>query len=271
MKKHIILRSFGVIAISAALLGAVSSCHKIAKTVAEDSTYATDFATAEKTFNDVQTVADQAAGTNGAMAFRTTTSSCATVTHSFNGTDSVITIDFGTTDCLCHDGSTRRGQIIVTYTGHYADSGSVHNMTFNNFYHNDNQVAGTKTVTNMGHNSLGQVYFNVAINCTITKPNGETHTATWNRVRTWITQGTPNVYQITGTGTLVRPNGRTVGVAITSPLVVSSDCRWIEAGTVVHTMPSGLTRTVNYGNTASCDDQATVTLPNGTTNIITLP
>ena len=259
-----------VLAFSAVIF--ITACRKT-KTSAEDTSYASDYATDEKAVNDVQTVADQAATISGSMNFRTTGSGsgCATVTHSFNGTDSVVTIDFGATDCLCHDGSYRRGQIIVTYTLGYRDSGSVHTMTFNDFYHNDNHVTGTKTVTNMGHNAHGQVYFDVTDNCTITKTNAESHTVNWNRVRTWITEGTPNVYSITGSGTLVRPNGRTVGVAITSPLIVASDCRWIEAGTVVHTLPNGLTRTVDYGSTAVCDDMAVITVPDGTTKSITLP
>jgi hypothetical protein len=248
-------------------------CNK-SKNNSEDTSYATDYAAAEKITNDVQTVADQAATVSGNMAYRTTAttgSGCATVTHSFNGTDSVLTIDFGSTDCLCHDGSYRRGQIIVTYTLGYRDSGSVHSIAYNNFYHNDNQVTGSKTVTNMGHNSAGQVYFDVVENCTITKTNGEAHTVSWNRVRTWITEGSPNVYSITGSGTLVRPNGRTVEATITVPLIVASDCRWIEAGTIVHTLPNGLSRTVNYGSTAVCDDMAVITLPNGTTKNVTLP
>lgn len=273
MQKSKLMLCLSTVAITLSVFVFTAACHKTSTSTNEDTTPATDYSVAEKTFNDVQTVSDQAATVNGNMAFRTTAttgSGCATVTHSFNGTDSVLTIDFGSTDCLCHDGSYRRGQIIVTYTGHYADSGSVHNITFNNFFHNDNQVTGTKTVTNMGHNSSGQIYFDVTINCSIIKANGETHTANWNRVRTWVTQGTPNVYQITGSGTLVRPNGKTVSINITTPLVVASGCRWIEAGTLVYTLPNGLNRTLNYGNTPVCDDLAQLTLPNGTTQNITL-
>ena len=125
----------------------------------------------------------------------------------------------------------------------------------------------------MGQNSLGQTYFNVTINGSVILANGEgTLSAVWNRTRTWVSQGTPNVYNIYGTGTLTRANGTQVSVAITSaaPLVVSSDCRWIEAGTVTYTLPSGLTRTLNYGNTAVCDDEAVLTLPSGATYNITL-
>ncbi len=274
MRKFKSVFSLGSLFVAVSMVVFMSACHKT-KADNEDTSYATDYSVAEKTFNDVQTVSDQAATMSTASgAFKgtaTTGSGCAVITRSFNGTDSVVTVDFGTTNCLCHDGSYRRGQIIVTFSGSYSTVGSVHNITFNNFFHNDNQVTGKKTVTNMGLNSAGQQYYNVSVNCTIIRANGGgTHTATWTRVRTIISSGTPTVYQITGSGTLVRPNGKTVGVSITSPLVMSSDCRWIEAGTLVYSLPNGLTRTMNYGNTAVCDDAAVVTLPNGTVKTITL-
>jgi hypothetical protein len=274
----LLLLSTASIALSVIFMAA---CHK-SSTTAEDMGYTTDQSTAEKSFEDAQTAADQASTTpTGSMNFRTTattSSPCATVTHSVTTTapyagDSVIIIDFGTSDCLCNDLSYRRGQIIIYYSGLYAATGSTHTITFNNFYQNDNQVTGTKTVTNMGTNGSGQIYFDVTINGSVILANGAgTVSAVWNRVRTWITQGSPNVYEISGSGTLTRANGTTVGVNIptATPLVVASNCRYIEAGTVVYTLPSGLTRSLNYGNTAVCDDEAVLTLPNGKTYPITL-
>ena len=270
----------GTAAMTVSVFIFMAACHKPI-TATEDTSYATDQATSEKSFEDAQTIGDQAATTTGNMAFRTTAttaSGCATVTHSAStsGTysgDSVITIDFGATNCLCSDGRYRKGQIIIYYSGRYADSGSTHTITFNNYYQNDNQVTGTKTVTNMGHNSLGQTYFDVTINGSIILANGAgTLSAVWSRTRTWVTEGTPNVYNITGTGTLTRANGTTVGVSIpaATPLVIASNCRWIESGTIVYTLPSGLARTLNYGNTPVCDAEAQLTLPNGTTYNITL-
>jgi len=273
MTKSKFMACVATAAITVSALTFMAACHKT-KTASEDTGYASDQAVSEKSFEDAQTVADQGATTVGSsLNYRTTGSGCATITRAFTAGDSVITIDFGTSDCLCHDGSYRRGQIIVTYAGAYATTGSTHTITFNNFYQNDNQITGTKTVTNMGQNSLGQTYFNVTINGSVILANGEgTLSAVWNRTRTWVSQGTPNVYNIYGTGTLTRANGTQVSVAITSaaPLVVSSDCRWIEAGTVTYTLPSGLTRTLNYGNTAVCDDEAVLTLPSGATYNITL-
>lgn len=240
-------------------------------TVTEDTGYATDQNLAEKTFDDVQDIADKA-NANGAGSGAFKTSGCATVTIS----GSTITVDFGPTNCLCSDGRNRRGKVIVNYTGKYRDSASVHTITFDNYYQNDNKVEGTKTVTNMGKNSSGQIYFNINVSGTITKPDGTTIGASWTRVRTWtagsatILNWSDDVYMITGSGTITRAAG-TVNVAITTPLEVHLNCRWIEAGTVTYTLPGGATRVLNYGATPVCDNDAILTLPSGVTKAITLP
>ena len=270
----------GALAITAGSLAFLASCNKNKKTdAAEDTGYASEHSIAEKSFNDAGSIADQASTvTSGStLGYKTTelTSACATVTR----TTGSIVIDFGTTDCLCNDGRLRRGKILVNYTGNYSDSGSVRTITFDNYYQNDNNVAGTKTVTNMGHNSLGQPYFNVTVNGTVTLASGGTISTSWNRVRTWtdgyntLTDFTDDKYTVTGTGTLTRASGAVVNIAIptTTPLVFAAGCRWIEAGTLTFTLPSGLTRSINYGTTANCDNQAVLTLPSGTTYNITLP
>ncbi len=244
--------------------------NKDTTTTKEDTGYASDQAMSEKIFDDAQTLADKGNATTGSGAFKT--SACGTVTH----TTGSFTIDFGTTNCLCADGRNRRGKVIVTYSGAYRDSASTHTITFDNYYQNDNKVEGTKTVTNMGTNSAGQQYFNVSVNGTITKPDGTVISVSYNRVRTWIAGSSTllnwadDVYEVTGGGTITRPSG-VIDVNISSPLVVALNCRHIEAGTIVYTLPSGLTRSLNYGNTAICDDEAILTLPSGATYTITLP
>ncbi len=256
----------------AAALIIFTACRKN-KNTAEDITYASDHAVSEQTFNDVQAVADLAAtNTSGTLGYKGTGSGCATVTH----TPGNIVIDFGSTNCLCHDGRYRRGQILVSYSGNYADSGSVHTITFNNFYQNDNKITGTKTVTNIGHNSLGQPCFTVTINGSVTHPGGGTITSTWSRTRTWTagyntTDNSDDVYEISGSGTMTRANGNIISINITTPLVVANNCHWIEAGTVTYSLSGNIKRTLNYGDTANCDDAATVTLANGTVKTITLP
>lgn len=263
-----------------------AACHKNDKTTTttEDSGYAADHNLAEKTYTDAQTISDQGAavGTGGSINYRTTLTSsgpCATVTHSG---DSII-VDFGSTDCLCLDGRLRRGKIITTYTGGaYSDSGSVHTTTFSGYYVDDNAVTGTKTVQNMGHNSLGYPYFNVTVNGTITKATGGTVTANWSRVRTWLTgYATPTTwsddsYSISGSGTLTRTTAAgvttTVNVSISTatPLIVAWGCRYIEAGTITYTLSSGAVRSIDFGATPVCNATATLTWAGGSI-VITLP
>lgn len=251
-----------------------AACHKN-KDTTEDTGYATDQVTSDQTFNDIQTIADQAATTTGGLNYRTTATTagpCANVTH--RGDTTII--DFGSSNCVCKDGRRRRGQIIVICTGgSYTTPGSVRTITFNNFYQNDNKVTGTKTVTNMGNNASGQPYYKIHVQGSVTLKGGGSISASWDRIRTWTagyntTDISDDVYEITGSGTLTRANGMVVNINITSPLVVALNCHWIEAGTITCSF-GNKSRVLNYGDAANCDDIATVTLANGTTKDITLP
>jgi hypothetical protein len=132
----------------------------------------------------------------------------------------------------------------------------------------------------MGPNSAGQPVYNISISGAVILASGAgTVTTSWSRVRTWTagyttpTDWTDDVYSISGTGTLTRPSGAVINVNISAstPLVVAYGCRWIESGTIVYTLPSTLTRTINYGNTPNCDASATLTTPSGATYAITMP
>ena len=278
--------TLGITALALSSVFIVASCNKKDKdnnTTTEDNGYANEQTVAEKSFDDAQSIADRAnsvtsGGNLGFKGTELTAGSCATVTRSAGG--DTITVDFGTVNCMCHDGRNRRGKIIITKTGPYADSGTIKTITFSNFYQNDNQVTGTKTVQNMGLNSSGQPYFNITINGSVILSGGRgTVTTSWTRVRTWtagyttLTDWTDDVYSITGSGTMTRPSGAIVNIniATSTPLVVAYGCRWIESGTIVYTLPSALTRTINFGTTPVCDDQAILTTPSGATYTITMP
>lgn len=249
-----------------------AACKKSTTSAAEDVGYSQDQAQLEKTSDDVQTMSDEAyQSTTGNLAdYRTqatTLGGCATITKdTVNG---IITINFGTTDCLCRDGNYRRGEVIVHYTGRYMDAGSVHSITFNNYFVNDNQVTGSKTVTNMGTNSQGQTYFDISVNDSIILANNSgTISRTGTRVRTITSSSAPIQYSITGSGTLTRANGAVISHTITSPLIITQGCAWIEQGVVDFTLANNKTAILNYGN-GTCDAEATVTY-NGHTYNVTL-
>ena len=146
----------------AAIVGMMFTSCKKKDTADSDTSAASDNALAEGTYNDVHNISDEAAG--GSLASYSSTytntsgeradmlSACATITNDTTVTPHMLTINFGTSDCLCADGRYRRGQINCAYSGHYWDSLATHTITFTSYFVNDNQIMGTKTVTNNGRN-----------------------------------------------------------------------------------------------------------------------
>lgn len=252
------------------------SCNRNGNNTDKDTETASDNSLGEFIYDDVNNIADDASGkkTGDNLGNYKTASNCATVTHDTLSSPKLITVDFGTTNCLCNDGRYRRGKVLVSYTGKYKDSGSVRTITFDNYYVNNNKVLGSRTVSNMGHNANNQTYFNIAVNGLIIKAN-TLDSVIWNsnRVRTWIQgEGTPtwadDVYEITGSGNGQRANGNTWTMNIIQPLVRDLSCNWISAGTM-ELQPTGKAlRTIDFGNGA-CDNEATVTI-NGNVYTITM-
>jgi hypothetical protein len=228
-----------------------------------DLTSASDNAIAEALFSDALKQSDDAASDGGLRAML---DGCVdTVIIDTNVMPHTLLIDFGSVNCTGLDGRTRRGSILVTFTGRYSDQGTVITITPQNYYVNDYGVQGTKTVTNMGADNNGNTYFNVNVAGTITAPDGSwtsTHNAT--RVRTWIAgEGTntpfDDVYLITGTGNGVNRNGLAYTLTITQALRIEIGCPYIVSGTVAIAPQDLAVRTVDFGN-GSCDNDITVTV-----------
>lgn len=268
---------FGLVVMISSLV-LFTACKRNPKTkdVDVDNTVASDNALGEFVYNDALNIADQASLTASGANLENykMRSTCATVTHDTTSNPKTITVDFGPTNCLCGDNRYRRGKILIAYTGHYKDSGHVHTITFDQYYVNNNQVLGTKSVTNMGHNANNQMYFTVTVNGLIIKAT-TLDSIIWNhnRTRTFV-QGEntqtkqDDVYEITGSGSGQRANGTSYTMNITQPLVKAINCDWIKAGEMQIQPNGGLLRTFNFGS-GTCDNQATVTV-NGNTYNITL-
>jgi hypothetical protein len=248
-----------------------------------DTSSSGDNAFAEATFNDINNIADEAGYSGSVSNYRlgndegSLLSTCATVTFdSLNTADQdTIHINFGSTNCTGNDGRARRGEILVYYSGRYRDSASTHTITFNNYFVDDNQVLGTKTVVNNGHNSAGHLVYSITVNGQIILANNG-GTITWNsqRQREW-TQGestaiwSDDVYSITGSASGTGANGHNFTVNITSPLIrnMALGCRRHFVQGIFELTPDNKpTRTVDFG-TGACDDIATVTINNHTYTI----
>ena len=205
----------------------------------------------------------------GDADFRARFGSCAT--RSYDYSTRTLTIDFGTTNCLCADGRYRRGKIMVRFTTdvNRRTAGAV--VTRVDYFVNDNQHTATRTFTDIGNGSFTVDVTNASI---IRANNGGTHswTANWIFTRT-AGFGTPqvsdDVYNVTGSAT--GTNHKNVGytAVIQNPLVKRADCpKYFVQGTIAVTNTNSKAMSLDYG-TGTCDNVATVTV-NGHTRTITL-
>ncbi len=261
--------------ISSSLL--FTSCKKDSSSKDADVEAAESSALAEASFDDVTTISDQAA-LSGSVNMRVAGdaaanredgslgSGCATVSIDTVSSPHAIVIDFGNTNCVCNDGRTRRGKINLSYTGRYKDAGTVIVISFTNYFVNDNQVTGTKKITNQGLNVAGNLVYKLEINGQIIKANnGGTITWVSTRQREWTAgANTPlilsdDAYSITGNATGTIASGKSYTITIKSPLVRKMACHFFESGVVEVTPEGKPTRTLDYGNTG-CDANATVSI-----------
>ncbi|TAN39508.1 MAG: hypothetical protein EPN22_17790, partial [Nitrospirae bacterium] len=98
-------------------------------------------------------------------------------TRSIDTINRVITIDFGTTNCLCLDGMYRRGKIHAQFIGPYRQIGSKVIVSLDDYYVNDNKVTGTKTIER-----VMQYKWSIEVDsASVTTKNG---TISWNSNRT---------------------------------------------------------------------------------------
>ncbi|MCB9192895.1 MAG: hypothetical protein H6597_00040 [Flavobacteriales bacterium] len=245
----------------------IIACRKEHDAVDRDYTSAVDDNLAENFFNDALKQADLAASDNG---LRDALDGCIdSIAIDTTVMPHTLYIDFGTVNCTGSDGRQRRGALLVTFTGPYRAVGTEITITPIDYHVNDYFIQGTKTVTNMGPNSDGDIYFTVQVDGTVTAPDGSwtaEHHAT--RTRTWIAgedTATPwdDVYLITGSGNGVNRHGLAYTLQITTALRIEIGCPYIVSGKLEIT-PSGLpTRYVDFGS-GSCDASVSVTV-NGTT------
>lgn len=244
-----------------------------------DTSAAADNSLAEGAFNDISNMADQAA--DGSLStYRTSDAAegllslCAVVTNDTTAVPHVLTIDFGTTNCLCKDGRYRRGKIKISYEGPYRETGHIHTVSFVDYFVDDNQIMGTKTVLNNGKNSAGNLTFTVNVDGKVVKANGG-GTITWQATRTreWIegvstSTWSDDVYLITGSSSGTSASGTSFKHTILKALRKEIGCRHFVSGQLLMQPENKAERLIDYGNGA-CDNEATVTI-NGKTFTITL-
>ncbi len=263
-----------------------TACKKDSKPSADtDTAAAQDNAMAESSYTDATTMVDASVTFGANFSFRVAANeptarvesvfgNCVTVTLDTVSSNRSLIINFGTTNCLCADGRKRRGRILANWTGKYRDAGTVVNITYDNYFVNDNQIKGTHKTTNLGLNNAGNLVYKIEVNGVIIKAdNGGEITWVSTRQREWVAgAGTPlnildDTYSITGSANGTVASGHAYTINITQALVRKMTCNWFESGKIELT-PAGLaTRTLDYGN-SGCDANATFSIGGVTFNIV---
>lgn len=278
--------NLGILALALTLF--FSACNKKEtkeEIVDSDTSAASDHVLASTIDNDMTSVSDEAGMTYSVSSFKTANTegvlaiSCATITvDTLTSPTKTITVNFGTTNCTCNDGRARRGILQLTFTGKYRDSLTVITVKPINYFVNDNQVTGSKTITNKGHNAANHLVYEVNSNLQILKA-ASTGTINWQstRIREWTAgESTPSwnddMYSITGSAFGSTDAGNPFSSIIVAPLIrnMSFACRrHFTQGVIEHTPSGKLTRLIDFGNGA-CDNIALVTI-GSSSYTVTLP
>ncbi|RZS91991.1 hypothetical protein [Aquimarina brevivitae] len=185
---------------------------------------------------------------------------CATVTVSMTNTTKNVTVDFGSEGCVLDNGNVLKGKLIMAYAIDTEARTLVIEYSLENFYVNETQFEGSRSVTRQKENENGNPQYAMAMDLTITFADGTTATRSGTKTREWI-EGSfngnwgDNVFLINGSWSTTFRNGNTHSTTIVTPLRREASCRFIVSG-AVELVRSRFTGTLDYGDGA-CDNLAT--------------
>ena len=178
-----------------------------------------------------------------------------------------LTLDFGT-GCTSADGILRKGKLAYTFTGPLLVPGSNATVTFTQYVVNGYGVQGSYSITN------NSTQFGISINTQvsngiITYPSLLNYHYNANKTYT-MTAGaatpfniTDDVYSISGNSAFTASDGSSLVNTITKPLVKAVACRYVSAGVISFVYDQLVNGTIDFGDSATCDNLATLKI--GTT------
>jgi hypothetical protein len=183
-----------------------------------------------------------------------------------------VVLDFGSS-CILPNGNEVSGIITLVYQRNPQEQSHSFNFSFDNFYFNGKNIAGSGSIVRQLSNTNGNPQSDIEKNITVTWPNGATAHRVSNKTREWIAgfgSGTwgDNVFLITGNQTTEFPNGNVNSGIITTPLRREMSCNFIVSGVIAITH-NNHTGTLDFGD-GNCDNQVIFTDINGNEHIISL-
>lgn len=196
---------------------------------------------------------------------------CLTKTVVTTDLTKTVTLDFGE-GCQVRN-HFMAGILILSYE----KNPDLHTRTiaieFDNYRIDHKLIQGIHSIVRTRENDNGNPQATATFDVNITWDNGDTASRVGEKVREWIEGvGTgvwsDNVYLITGHWTTVRRNGDEISGEVTTPLRRELACRFLVSG-VIDLTKNNRSGSLNFGD-GSCDNEAILTLDNGTEIVITL-
>lgn len=196
---------------------------------------------------------------------------CATAKATLDETGKKITIDFGA-GCTSNNGITRKGKIILSYSGNLIFPGAKVVATFEGYFLNDKKIEGTRTITNTGIDFLtSSVSLAAKIeNGKITWPDNTFVTISSDQIRLVKLGDEGYDASITGSASGKSRDGVNYNTLVIDPLIIKQSC--VASGVSVpgagelQFQYGGMEVTVDYGD-GTCDKLVTITYPGGSKEI----
>ncbi|WP_298317058.1 hypothetical protein [uncultured Aquimarina sp.] len=182
----------------------------------------------------------------------------------FSVTENGYTLTF--TECTNEDGETISGSINVNIV--IENNAVSTSITFDNLTYAGNSINGSKTTSYSLDTNGGSFTYTVTSDLSITFADGTTASEQGTKTYTITGLGTADAAYTLGGNWTVTVDADTYALTTDPILEGTFSCGYITTGTLVMTK-NGLTASINYGD-GTCDNKATVTYPDGTTEEIDL-
>ncbi|GAA0721707.1 hypothetical protein GCM10009430_23340 [Aquimarina litoralis] len=182
----------------------------------------------------------------------------------FSITDTGYTLTF--TDCTNEDGETISGAINVSVV--MENNTVTTTITFDNLSYAGNSVNGSKSTTYTIDTDAGSFVYTVTSDLSITLADGTTASEQGTKTYTISGFGSGNASYTIGGSWIVTLGSDSYSLTTDPTLAGTFSCGYITSGTLVMTKNT-LSASIDYGD-GTCDNKATVTYPDGTTEEIEL-
>ncbi len=263
------LKKLSILILVVTSLSLLNSCNKdeiVADNVIVKTTV-TDYITMINSFS-LTTVEELSTGDEDGLK-SATISDCLTVTVHENEDGEFWprnwTFDYGTENCESVFGNEKRGMIHVSLSDWWKNEGSFREITFEDFYINDNKMEGVKTILNIGLNENGNLSFTKKVtDAKLTYADGTSMTWACEKLSEQVEGAetilfADNVWSVTGTGSGVDLDGNNYTMQITSALIYKNGCFYPVSGIVEISTEGQELKVINYGD-GECDNIITVTV-----------